>query len=353
MKKKLLIAGCVLIVVGAAVMVFGWFWISRPMYAPGTVRSASLEVPAQPAEESYWTVQKDIRLFHFSEGSGRNVLVVHGGPGYPIRDAWPGFKPLTSAYKFSYYDQRGCGKSTRPIDRFTSSNYYGNVKTLERTLGLGAQIADIERIRRILGDEKLILVGHSFGGFLASLYAAEFPERVKGLILVAPAVVLVMPSSDGGLFEEIRPLLPATMQQDYAAYLKRYFDYGGIFSRSEAELQSLNAEIGKYYAAAMQAKGLAVPPEGQIHENGGWMVQAMYFSMGRRHDFRGALKNAGAPVLVIHGAKDLQTERESRAYTESFPNSRFAVIGNASHFPFTEQPEEFATLAGKFLNELK
>ena len=34
------------------------------------------------------------------------------------------------------------------------------------------------------------------------------------------------------------------------------------------------------------------------------MVQAMYFSMGRRHDFRGALKNAGAPVLVIHGAKD-------------------------------------------------
>lgn len=65
--------------------------------------------------------------------------------------------------------------------------------TLEQTLGLGAQIADIERIRRLLGDEKLILMGHAWGGFLALLYAAEFPDRIDALILVFPADVLVMP----------------------------------------------------------------------------------------------------------------------------------------------------------------
>ncbi len=56
------------------------------------------------------------------------------------------------------------------------------MQTLEQTLGISAQVADIERIRRILGEEKLIMVGHSFGGFLASLYAAEFPEHVARMV---------------------------------------------------------------------------------------------------------------------------------------------------------------------------
>jgi proline iminopeptidase len=52
--------------------------------------------------------------------------------------------------------------------------------------------------RTILGGGKLMLVGHSFGGFLASLYAAEFPQHVKALILIAPADVLVFPQEGKG-----------------------------------------------------------------------------------------------------------------------------------------------------------
>ncbi len=95
---------------------------------------------------------------------------------------------------------------------------------LERELGLGAQVADMERIRRILCVEKLIIIGHSFGGFWASLYAAEFPERVEALILVAPADVLLIPQTGGGLFEAVRRRLPEEMQAEYAAYLRDYFD---------------------------------------------------------------------------------------------------------------------------------
>jgi len=332
----------------------GYFWyiMGKPLYEPGMVRAnknlrASLTPPEQSSNERFWQVEQDIQLYHFSAGKGRNVLVVHGGPGYPYSKPWAGLEPLTRNYQFHYYDQRGCGQSTRPIDRFTSTNYYENMTTLEKTLGIGAQLADIERIRQVLGEEKLIIIGHSWGGFLASLYAAEFPEHVEAVILIASADALVMPQEGGGLFEEVRKRLPEDMQKDYAAYLKEYLNFGNIFSKSEADLVALNEAFAKYYTAVAKA---SMPEQGKA---GGWMVQAMYMSMGQRHDYRAALKPVNAPVLVIHGEKDLQPERASRMYAQAFPNVEFKVIRNASHFAFSEQPTEFAAVVGEFLSKVK
>lgn len=66
-----------------------------------------------------WFVEPDIRLHHFSIGRGRPILVIHGGPGYPLGLPVPGFNPLTNRFAFHSYDQRGCGQSTRPFDRFS------------------------------------------------------------------------------------------------------------------------------------------------------------------------------------------------------------------------------------------
>ncbi len=357
MKRIILISIAVLALIVVAVGVWGWTMMQKPLYEPGLVRAgqglrAPLVPPEQTAGPDWWVVESDVKLYHWAAGQGRNVLVVHGGPGYPFAAPLPGLEPLTSRYRFHYYDQRGCGQSSRPIDRFSSSNYYENMKTLDWTLGLGAQIADIERIRQILGEDKLIMVGHSFGGFLASLYAAEFPEHTQALILVAPAETLIMPPEDGGLFEEIKPLLPEDIQSEYAAYLKRYLDDGGIFAKTDAELASLNAEFARYYAAAAARKGFTVSAGDQQAAGGGWMVQAMYMSMGMRHDYRAALAQVKAPVLVVHGENDLQPEKGSRQYAAAFPNAAFQTIKNAGHFPFDEQPQAFARLVGEFLGPI-
>jgi pimeloyl-ACP methyl ester carboxylesterase len=79
----------------------------------------------------------------------------------------------------------------------------------------------------------------------------------------------------------------------------------------------------------------------------------MYFSMGRKYDRRDALKKVSAPVLVIHGENDIQPERASRAYSGAFPNSTFRLIKRAGHFPFLDQPSEFATAIGGFLRRVK
>jgi proline iminopeptidase len=226
---------------------------------------------------------------------------------------------------------------------------YENMKALDKSLGLGAQIADIERIRQILGDDKLILIGHSWGGFLASLYAAEFPEHVEALILVSPANTLVMPQPEpeSDLFASVRAGLPADQQTEYDQFMDEYMNFNALFQKSEADLVAMNEQFGKYYVQAVKAN---LPQQGK---SGGWMVWAQYLSMGQRHDYRSALQNVTAPVLVIHGADDLQSEAASRMYAEVFPNAQFVVIENAGHFSFEDQPKVFADVVREFISSME
>lgn len=341
--------GVLLLVLAVGVVGF-WYLSMQPLYKPGAAArdeglSAPLTPPQQPADGTAWLVEPGIALTHFGVGTGRNVLVIHGGPGLPFVQQMTGLEPLTDRFRFHYYAQRGSGDSTRPIERFESSNMYRNMQQLDRTLGLGAQIADIERIRQILGEEKLILIGHSWGGFLAALYAAEFPANVEAMILIAPANVLVMPQPDkeSDLFASVRARLPMEQQSEFDEFMADYMDFRTLFSKSEDELVAMNERFGRYYGTAVAAD---VPTQGR---SGGWMVWAQYVSMGQRHDYRKLLADVGAPTLVLHGAEDLQSEAASRLYVDALPNANFAVIQGAGHFAFEQQPEEFARIVAAFL----
>jgi proline iminopeptidase len=363
MKRKLLIVG-IMVSLLLALLVSGIFWwMGRPLYQPGMVRAgtnlrAPLDPPPQQPSQAFWTVEPDIRLHYSTHGEGRPVLVVHGGPGYPITTPLAGFAPLAAKFQFHYYDQRGCGQSTRPFDRFTSKNFHANMTELERTLGLGAQIADIERIRRILKQDKLVLIGHSFGGLLAVLYATEFPEHVQALVLVAPAGVLVSPQEGPNFFDEIRRRLPEPRRTEYDQFLKTYLDFGQLFDKSEQELASANRQIGDYF---LLASGQPLSEDRLPGNNGGWMVQAMYLSLGKRRDYRPALRKINAPVLVLHGDDDIVPEQASRSYVEALPNAKLHVfksgktsgLGGAGHALFTDQPEAFAKILGEFLQSSK
>jgi len=363
MKRKLLIIVASVAVLLAVLVCGAFWWIGRPMYRPGMVRTgvnlrAPLDPPPPEQSETFWTMEPDIRLHHFTQGAGRPVLVVHGGPGYPITTPLSGFAPLADRFQFHYYDQRGCGKSSRPFDRFTSKNFYANMTQLERTLGIGAQIADIERIRRILQQERLILVGHSFGGLLAALYAAEFPEHVQALVLVAPADVLVSSRDGSNFFDEIGRRLPESRRAEYDRFLKAYLDFGRLFDKSEQDLASANRQIGDYF---LLASGQSMSENRMPGNNGGWMVQAMYLSLGKRRDYRPALRKVTAPVLVLHGDHDILPAQASRNYVDALPNAKLEILksgktsglGGAGHALFTDQPEAFAKVLGDFFETAK
>lgn len=354
MKRVLIAIAAGLVIAIVAVGGFVWYMMGKPLYEPGMVRAESdlrgaLDPPDQPRNPGIWQMETDIELTRFMFGVGPPVLVVHGGPGQPIAAPPPVLQKLAPEFTFHYYDQRGCGDSTRPFDRF-EGKFYENVKRLDRALGLGAQIADIERIRRILGEEKIILLGHSFGGFIATLYAAEFPEHVERLVLVAPADLLVMPADGDDMLALIEKALPEAKREEYAAFLDdEYLDFGSIFDKSESELVASNNRFAEYYVEAVGPDhfppGARVKPEA----TGGWGVQALYLSMGLRHDYRDALAAVRAPVLVLHGTEDLVPVAGSQRYVDLLRNARLVEYEGGDHFLLYEQDPKLVETVGAFL----
>ncbi|OHD57087.1 MAG: hypothetical protein A2Y33_09180 [Spirochaetes bacterium GWF1_51_8] len=318
------------------------------MYQPGKLKDLKIAAPEQLSTSPYWTMADGTQLYHFSQGNGTPVLVLHGGPGFPYAKEWTGLEPLTEEYQFHYFHQRGCGKSDSPVWVLDSPDYFKNMTTLESKLGLGALLSDIEQIRQILNVDKLILIGHSYGGFLAALYAAEFPGHVEKMVLISPAHMIKNPKEIPGLYDLVMFNLPDSMISNYQDYMKRYFDYGNLFMHTEDTLRLLNEEFFIYYAAACSNMGLPMTPVA-MDRTGGWAGHGPNFSTGERLDAAEFVKTVDIPVLILHGDKDLCPVEASKFYQSILPNSTLKVIEGADHFPYEGKPAEFAALVADFL----
>lgn len=106
-------------------------------------------------------------------GSDVPIVYLHGGPGGFVFPGDFDFAPALAETGHDVYmfDQPGGGYSSDlPIGDYT----------LERS------VADIEAVREQTGADRMILVGHSAGGFLATAYAAAHPDHVERAVLVSP-----------------------------------------------------------------------------------------------------------------------------------------------------------------------
>src|SRR2546428_350032 len=116
-----------------------------------------------------------VRLYTRRVGHGPPVVVLHGGPGAHHDYLLPQYDHLTEGGRaLLYYDQRGGGRSPVPRDV---------------PVGWREHVADLEALRRHWELDRLTLVGYSWGGLLAVLYALEHPDRIARLALVSTAPV--------------------------------------------------------------------------------------------------------------------------------------------------------------------
>ena len=112
------------------------------------------------------------------------IVSLHGGPGSPtsyIDYCWQDY--LTDEYTVVCWDQRGCGRS-----------YYHNaaVDPNNETLSFDAQLADLDALVDYLCDrfsqDRVIIIGHSYGSVLGSRYALAHPEKVSAYIGIGQCV---------------------------------------------------------------------------------------------------------------------------------------------------------------------
>lgn len=211
-------------------------------------------------------------------------------------------------------------------------------------------MGDIERARRRIGEERIALLGHSFGGFVATLYAAEFPERVSSLVLLTPASMLQSPNHGGfNLFSAMRERLRTEeMKAELDEYLKRYLAFGKLSSMNEKEAAKLHAGFSEQFFRA--CPDMYCPPEvRQADEDsiGGWAAFATYLSLGIDYDYRVVLRKrleaARFRTLIVNGKDDIVPVEEGMSFATLFPKKLVEFVAiDGGHFLPDEKPEELA-----------
>lgn len=122
-------------------------------------------------------IEIDNVVFHsetFGNDTNETVIVIHGGPGNDYKYLLP-LKELSEKYFVVFYDQRGTGLSPRVDEKEQS---------LENSLKDLSNIIDYYS-----PNQKVNIIGHSWGAMLASGYIARNPKRVRKVILAEPGML--------------------------------------------------------------------------------------------------------------------------------------------------------------------
>ena len=175
----------------------------------------------EPYQSNYLQVSDLHRVYYEQSGNpdGQPVIFVHGGPGGGTEALYRRFfDPAT--YRIILFDQRGAGKSRPHASLEENTTWH--------------LVADIERIRELLGIDRWIVFGGSWGAALGLIYAIQHPEPVRQLVLRG---VFLMTKAElrwfygGGagafwpdLWHKFVSAVPAEERDDIiAAYARRLF----------------------------------------------------------------------------------------------------------------------------------
>lgn len=284
---------------------------------------------ALPLSAASFQSADGVTLHYEVVGKGPFVVLLSGGPGFSPEYMRPIADELSGRYASVLFHQRGTGLSS--------------METINAgTHAFATLVGDLDGLRRELKVNELTIVGHSWGGILSMLYAAEHPDRVRALVLVDSGGPTTQAA---GKFVSN---LNARLTPEEAAAVK---EWSAPARRKEnprkAVLEITKARTASYFADRGKAKALIDSlTEDSFHDAVFWAVAPQ---LTPTFDLRPALKNLKAPVLVIHGKQDpLETAQEVH---DAFPGSLLLVLENAGHFPWMEQPQAFYRTLREFLAE--
>jgi len=270
-------------------------------------------------------------LYYRSAGSGTPAVLLSGGPGFTVDYMVPVGDFLPADYRRIFFEQRGTGKSRPPT-------------LTPESMTLQVVVEDLEALRLHLKQDRLLLIGHSWGGMLAMAYAAAHPDRVDRLILIG---------SGGPTFEftqwfqdniamRLRPEdIEATSYWQEAAK-------NGV-SVDKAAIEGIKAITPGYFFDRKQGLAFAaMMKEGALNPE----VNAMLFgSMAKRYDLRDGLKKLDRPVLIVQGHQDPIGDKTAEDIHALIPGSTLAYINKSGHFPWIEQPDAFRKIVATFLGK--
>lgn len=290
--------------------------------------------PVPPPRESGFTTSTPVPLYWARYGTpgAEPLLVLHGGPGASHDYLLPQMLELdrvgSGGRDLLFYDQRGGGRSRHDDDR--------------ATIGWEEQASDVGRVIAEFGLEAPRIVGYSWGGLLALLYALEANEGRLGP--VPSRLILIDPAP---LAHDHRATFEAEFARRQGApavqRLRTELAESGLRERDPDAYRHrlFELSVAGYFADPARARDLT--PFRVV----GRVQQSIWASLGE-FDLVPRLSRLRIPAVVVHGRQDPIPLASSEAGARAL-DAEFVVIEECGHVPYVEQPAALFTALAPFV----
>lgn len=245
-----------------------------------------------------------LKLNYTVQGEGEDILVLHGW-GANIETVMPIVNILKDKFKIHALDLPGFGKSEEPKNPIDSFKYADIVKSY------------IDRME----IEKVVLIGHSFGGKISIILGSKYPELVDKIVLIDSA----------GLIPKRGPKY----------YLKVYSFKSLRFIYSKLFFWVKNDEkMEKFYKRFGSTD----------YKNSQGIMRRILVTVVNEN-LLPLLSKIKAPTLLIWGDKDTSTPLYMGKIMErEIKDSGLVVLEGTGHYSYLDDYQRFTIILRNFLN---
>jgi proline iminopeptidase len=263
----------------------------------------------------------DMRIHYQTEGSGPLFICLHGGRGNSGDYFFPFLSPLADTFQMVYLDERGSGKSKPVPDKDRVS--------------VPGMAQDIDNLIAHLGARDAIVLGHSFGAYLALFFALHYPSRVRELSLVSGAVT----------YSEIsQGWWPVWFKRHIANWdsTRRVHETHNLYNTGK-----ITADESFRRCVTYGAPNAFYDFEHRRDLIMDTLARTDFTYLGEHNsnfqnepDLVPRLPEISCPTLLMAGQLDISTPLEHfGAMARDIPHCEMVVVPRAMHFPFIDQPE--------------
>ena len=262
----------------------------RYMYEPGNLVPKTVDL--DPSLPSITVNGAMLHSEAFGHPDSTMVVCIHGGPGSDYRYILNGKDLADYGYRVVFYDQMGSGLS----QRFSRKSYLDK--------GLGALDAIYDELSGVIAhyrtspEQKVYLLGHSWGAMLATAYSGKHPNDIQGLVVCEPG---------GLIWEDVMSFMENTRSFSFigetlndAAYLDQFITPG----TSEKGMH----EIMDYRYAVMVSSNENTGDNSveSVAWRAGAIINSAFMEIGMKYkpDFSSGIGNFKIPVLFFYSEKD-------------------------------------------------
>ncbi|MGH8175619.1 MAG: alpha/beta fold hydrolase [Steroidobacter sp.] len=289
------------------------------------------ESDALNVREGFVTTDDGVRLFFQTTGSGKQTIIAPNAI-YLFDD----FRRVAAGRRLIAYDLRNRGRSDPVDDRSKLSG------------GIHRDVDDLEAVRRQVAGGAVDVIGHSYVGVVAALYAMKHPAHVNRVIQIGPAQ------------PDFAKQYPAQLTGADSTSAEVFTTLGQM--QKEAPAGDPKAICERWWSVL---RLMYVADRGDVDKISRWGFCDLPNERNMLRHFNGnilpTLKSlkfaaddvakASMPTLIIHGRADRNAPYGGgRDWAALLPNARLLTVENAAHAPWVEAPDFVFDAIERFLS---